>query len=234
MSSEYKRVRDYELMVVFHPELSEEDLLTQVTKIEEHVTSAEGTIRLVNRELPWGRRRLAYPIRHGSRDVRDGVYVLYYFSSESGKIEEIEREIKLDDRILRYLLTQQSAPIMEPAVVEEEEGAAVESEEPASEEPSTEAPTRAKRASRASADTEVAESTEGSPESDATDAADGSSEPEASETSAEPEVIEASVEPEAAEPEPEVVTSVEAPAETGIDELAQSVTDAESKDETPE
>ena len=85
MSSEYKRVRDYELMVVFHPELSRRRPLTQVTKIEEHVTSAEGTIRLVSRELPWGRRRLAYPIRHGSRDVRDGVYMLYYFSQNPAR-----------------------------------------------------------------------------------------------------------------------------------------------------
>ena len=120
MSSEYKRVRDYELMVVFHPELSEEDLTSEVAKVEGHLTGQDGSIRLINRELPWGRRRLAYPIRHGSRDVRDGIYVLYYFTTESARIEEIEREIKLDDRILRYLLTQQSAPMMEPTPAEDE------------------------------------------------------------------------------------------------------------------
>jgi small subunit ribosomal protein S6 len=120
MSTEYKRVRDYELMVIFHPELSEEDLGSESGKVEEHITGVSGTIRLVNREAPWGRRRLAYPIRHGSRDIRDGVYVLYYFSAESGQIEEIEREIKLQDRIIRYLLTQQTVPTMEPAPAEGE------------------------------------------------------------------------------------------------------------------
>ena len=120
MSTEYKRVRDYELMVIFHPELSEEDLASESSRVEGYITSVDGTMRLINREAPWGRRRLAYPIRHGSRDVRDGVYVLYYFTSESGKLTDIEREIKLQDRVLRYLLTQQSAPIMEPAPAEEE------------------------------------------------------------------------------------------------------------------
>jgi small subunit ribosomal protein S6 len=120
MSTEYKRVRDYELMVIFHPELSEEDLASESSRVEGHITSVDGSIRLINREAPWGRRRLAYPIRHGSRDVRDGVYVLYYFTSESSRLSDIEREIKLQDRVLRFLLTQQSAPIMEPAPAEEE------------------------------------------------------------------------------------------------------------------
>lgn len=120
MSTEYKRVRDYEMMVIFHPELSEEDLIGEVSKIEGHIGAIEGTVNLVNRESPWGRRRLAYAIRHDSRDIRDGVYVLYYFSAESTRLGDLEREIKLDDRILRYLLTQQTAPIMEPAPAEEE------------------------------------------------------------------------------------------------------------------
>lgn len=123
MSSEYKRSRDYELMVIFHPELSEEDLQSEIGKVEGHITAGEGSITLINRETPWGRRRLAYAIRHDSRDIRDGVYVLYYFTAEAEKLVDMEREIKLQDRILRYLLTQQSAPIMEPAPEEEEAAA---------------------------------------------------------------------------------------------------------------
>ncbi|MDQ2681992.1 MAG: 30S ribosomal protein S6, partial [Chloroflexota bacterium] len=60
MSSEFKRVRDYELMVIFHPELSEEDLTSEIGRVEGHITAAGGTITLINREAPWGRRRLAY------------------------------------------------------------------------------------------------------------------------------------------------------------------------------
>jgi small subunit ribosomal protein S6 len=138
MASEYQRVREYELMVILHPELSEEDLGSAVTTIEGMITGQSGELRLTNREMPWGRRRLAYPIRHGGRDVRDGFYVLIYFTAVSTALAEIERDIKLDDRIMRYLLTQQSAPIMEPVV--EEEGEEADGEAESGEE--TEAPRR--------------------------------------------------------------------------------------------
>ena len=168
MSTDFKRVRDYELMVVFHPELSEEDLASESQKVEGHITSVDGTMRLVNREAPWGRRRLAYPIRHGSRDVRDGVYVLYYFTSESDKLSEIEREIKLQDRIIRYLLTQQSAPVMEPAPAEGEEAQAADDEgAPAAGEATPEQPTA--EVAEVAATGEESPAPVESPEPDATD-----------------------------------------------------------------
>jgi small subunit ribosomal protein S6 len=122
MSSEYKRFRDYELMIILHPELSEEDVAAESERVQEYLTGADATVTHVNRNAPWGRRRLAYPIRHGGRDLRDGIYVLYYFLAETGRIEDMEREIKLNDRIIRYLLTQQIAPIAEPEAPEGEEG----------------------------------------------------------------------------------------------------------------
>jgi small subunit ribosomal protein S6 len=187
MSSEYKRVRDYELMVIFHPELSEEDIASEVQRVEANVAAVDGTVRLVNRETPWGRRRLAYPIRHGSRDVRDGVYVLYYLTTESARLAELEREIKLNDRIIRHLLTQQTTPMMEP-VVEEEEGAAAPEVAPAGET----AP-----ASEAAATPPAAEAPEATPAAEVE--VEQAAEPVA-------EVAEAPVAEEAQASEPEVET----------------------------
>jgi small subunit ribosomal protein S6 len=172
MSTDYKRIRDYELMVIFHPELSEEDLVSEGGKVEEHITGVSGTISLVNREAPWGRRRLAYPIRHGGRDIRDGVYVLYYFSAESGHIEEIEREIKLQDRIIRYLLTQQTVPTMEPAPAEgegEEGGEAEVASAPGADSTASGAPVEGAPAETAATTDATNDSTEAAPvESDTT------------------------------------------------------------------
>ena len=139
MVSEYKRSRDYELMVIFHPELSEEDVAGESDRVQGFLTTAEASITHVNRDAPWGRRRLAYPIRHGGRDLRDGIYALYYFTAEPGRIEDMEREIKLTDRIIRYLLTQQIAPIAEPEAPAGEEGAEQGAEGDAPAAPSTEA-----------------------------------------------------------------------------------------------
>ena len=49
----------------------------------------------------WGRRQLAYPI--GRRET--GYYVIARFGAEPTALPEYERAIKLDDGIVRYLIT---------------------------------------------------------------------------------------------------------------------------------
>lgn len=48
----------------------------------------------------WGERRLAYEIDHKSR----GTYILCYFNADGNSIREIERAVKLSDRIMRVLI----------------------------------------------------------------------------------------------------------------------------------
>jgi small subunit ribosomal protein S6 len=48
----------------------------------------------------WDERRLAYEIQ----GKRRGLYVLSYFASDPARIAEIERDCRLDERILRVLL----------------------------------------------------------------------------------------------------------------------------------
>jgi small subunit ribosomal protein S6 len=98
--------RNYELMTVFVPDVPEDEIRSTVDQVVGYITAATGEIIDVNRDSPWGRRRLAYPIRHASRDVRDGYYTLYHFSVAPHLVEDIERELRLNDRVIRYLVTQ--------------------------------------------------------------------------------------------------------------------------------
>lgn len=109
--------RNYELMIIVSPDVPEEEIQGVIDRTGEFITGPGGTLNSVNRDSPWGRRRLSYPIRHNSRDVRDGFYTLYQFSIEPHKVEDIEREIRLTDRIIRYLVTQHD-PLPEPVVDE--------------------------------------------------------------------------------------------------------------------
>lgn len=95
--------RPYEMMVLIRPSVTDEALTEEVDRISSVITQAGGTISNVKRESPWGRRRLAYQIQ----DARDATYVLYHYNSEPSQIQEIERDLKLDDRIIRYLLIRQ-------------------------------------------------------------------------------------------------------------------------------
>jgi ribosomal protein S6 len=48
----------------------------------------------------WADRKLAYEIKHKTR----GTYILCYFSADSEKIRDIERDVQLTERILRLLI----------------------------------------------------------------------------------------------------------------------------------
>lgn len=172
MRDDIRRVRQYELMTIFSPEVPEEDFQRAIDRVSDLVTQAGGTVTLINRESPWGRRRLSYPIRHNSRDVRDGIYVLYYVDLDAQSVAEVERDLKLMDNLMRYLVTQQVAepmipesekPAEEGAVAVGEEGA-----EPAVEatgEPEAEATGEAAEAA-APAEVEAAEETPEVPTAD--------------------------------------------------------------------
>ena len=96
--------RAYELMTILVPELAEEDLATQIQRISTHITTATGAIKETLTDSPWGRRRLAYSVRHNSQDYRDGYYIVFHFDLEPRRMTEIERELKLDVNVMRYLL----------------------------------------------------------------------------------------------------------------------------------
>ena len=64
----------------------------------------------------WGRRQLAYKI--GTRDT--GYYVVAKFHAEPSTLPEYERAMKLDDGVVRYLITIYEHEVGAPAMSEEE------------------------------------------------------------------------------------------------------------------
>lgn len=94
--------RDYEMMVVVTPTVAEEGLPPVIERVSGYITSQGGTVSSAIHENPWGRRRLAYQIN----DHRDAFYVLYRFIARGESVIEIEREMKLDEAIIRYLVVR--------------------------------------------------------------------------------------------------------------------------------
>jgi small subunit ribosomal protein S6 len=68
----------------------------------------------------WGRRQLAYKI--GRRET--GYYVLARFSCDPKMLPEFERALKLDDGVIRYLITLHEHELGAPPISEEELAAA--------------------------------------------------------------------------------------------------------------
>ena len=97
VTQEGLQLRDYELTVVYSPEVSEEKLATNIETIKTYVTSRDGEITEVKQ---WGKRRLAYPIKH----FIDGFYVLYLFKMKPEDGKELETSLRISDEVLRHLL----------------------------------------------------------------------------------------------------------------------------------
>ena len=92
-------MRSYELGVILQAALEEADLTQAVEKISGHLKTGGGAVTSVN---VWGKRTMTYPIRK----QREGTYVFWQAQLEPQAIGEIERNLKLDEKVLRYLLVQ--------------------------------------------------------------------------------------------------------------------------------
>ncbi|NMA62191.1 MAG: 30S ribosomal protein S6 [Firmicutes bacterium] len=92
-------MRDYELMVIFAPQLDEEALTAQIERTKQLIANIGGEVEKVDK---WGKRRLAYEIN----DNTEGFYVVIDFKAESGTTSEVERILKITDEVVRYLLVR--------------------------------------------------------------------------------------------------------------------------------
>ena len=87
---------DYEILLMFDPELPEERQTEIVTRAREAIEKDGGTW---DNHEPWGRRRLAYEIDHKA----EGAYHLLTFAAEPETLEEISRVLKITDGVMRHL-----------------------------------------------------------------------------------------------------------------------------------
>ena len=99
-------MRDYELMVVLAPQTAEEELTGALDQVTSYITGAGGEVSEVLKENPWGRRRRAYPIRQNGQDIRDGFYAVYHFRADAPRIADLERSLRLNDRVLRHMVVR--------------------------------------------------------------------------------------------------------------------------------
>ena len=95
-------MRHYELVVVLSPMLNQEEVTETWDRIKGFITTREAEI---SHEEQWGTRRLAYPIRKGQHQFLEGSYHLTRFATEQSFNRELENFLKVDDEVLRSLVT---------------------------------------------------------------------------------------------------------------------------------
>lgn len=88
----------YELVLIFKPELSEEDRNTVFSRIQQ-VIDGNGKLEEVH---DWGKRKLAYEINY----IKEGYYYIVNFDLDPQFVKEIERRCRLFDQIIRYMVVR--------------------------------------------------------------------------------------------------------------------------------
>lgn len=84
----------YELMVILDPEIDERTVAPSLDRFLNVIRNDGGTIDNVD---IWGRRRLAYEIQKKS----EGIYAVVNFTAESAATQELDRQLKLSEAVLR-------------------------------------------------------------------------------------------------------------------------------------
>jgi len=97
LTEEDNQLRDYELTVIISPEVTDEVVNATIEDIRQFVTGKGGTISEVEQ---WGRRKLAYPIKH----FVEGNYVLTRFELKPMSTKELEASLQISENVLRHLL----------------------------------------------------------------------------------------------------------------------------------
>lgn len=88
-------MRRYETIYIVDPTIKDEDHQEVIKKFQNLIEKEKGVFIKVNE---WGKQRLAYEIKNFDK----GSYILMDYCGDSGITAKLERDLKLDDRILKY------------------------------------------------------------------------------------------------------------------------------------
>jgi small subunit ribosomal protein S6 len=103
--------RQYEAVYVFDSTLEDTAITDKLGRFHD-LLGKPADLQLTH----WGRRQLAYQI--GRRET--GYYVIARFGAEPTTLPEYERALKLDDGVVRYLVTLYEHELGAPPMTEEE------------------------------------------------------------------------------------------------------------------
>jgi len=89
-------LNEYETIYIARPDLTE-DVMTKITSRFETVVTGNAGIILVSED--WGKRKMAYSISKHQR----GHYIYLNYVGPAAIVSEVERNLGLEDQLLRFL-----------------------------------------------------------------------------------------------------------------------------------
>jgi len=102
--------RAYEALVILKTAGTEQEVTRQAAALEEPIKRIGGRLE---HSQSMGRRKLAYRIAH----QQEGYYVLLRFQAQTERVAELERQLRLNEAIVRFMIVDASdtTPLPQPA-----------------------------------------------------------------------------------------------------------------------
>lgn len=92
-------MRKYEVAFIVHPDLDETAFKEVQERVKSWITDAGGKVTKIDL---WGKKKMAYEIRKQA----EGQYVLFETEMLPSFCSELERNLQLQESILRYMVTR--------------------------------------------------------------------------------------------------------------------------------
>ncbi|MGD0676046.1 MAG: 30S ribosomal protein S6 [Polyangiaceae bacterium] len=97
-------MKEYETIYILRGDVDAETAERVQARVADALEREQG--KLVRVEA-WGRRKLAYPVRK----QRKGVYVYLKYVGGGGLVAEVERNLKLQDAVVKYMTVQSAEDV---------------------------------------------------------------------------------------------------------------------------
>ena len=116
-------MRSYECAVIFAPGVNDEGLREESQKFVHVIVSNGGEMTALE---TWGKRRLAYEIDHHN----EGHYYFFKFRGAEPTLNELGRQMWIDENIIRHMIIRDELASGEEPVVDADKVEAVKTGEP--------------------------------------------------------------------------------------------------------
>ncbi len=100
--------RDYETIFILRPDTQNDGIATVNTRIKGIVENMSGKVLKLDN---WGKRKLAYEVKGQLK----GIYLYWRYLGNAGLVEEIERNLRMIDEVVRYYTVKVDEDVMPDA-----------------------------------------------------------------------------------------------------------------------
>ncbi len=88
----------YESVIIVNPSLDEEKVKSLIDKFSDLINKHGKVTKVDN----MGKRKLAYEVKKN----REGIYVVFYFEAEPSLIAELERNYRITDEVIKFIVVR--------------------------------------------------------------------------------------------------------------------------------